>query len=70
MKSFRPCQGKLHCRENEMGCQTCGRSAREINEARDMVNTIVEFVAREEYDNPDEFLDYVKKRVLKKLASA
>jgi hypothetical protein len=67
---FKPCVSRTACTENGTHCRACGRSHEEINELRNLMNGVTAFAARMEYDNCEEFLDYLKNKVLKKLKSA
>lgn len=69
-KQFKPCQGKQLCQENEQGCRTCERSYEEIIKTRELVDELTELAQRFEYENGDEFADYIAKRIKKKLAHA
>jgi predicted Fe-S protein YdhL (DUF1289 family) len=66
---FKPCVSRTACTEDGTHCRACGRSHEEINELRSLVNRVTEFAAKMEYDNSDEFLDYLKSKVVKKLKS-
>lgn len=67
---FRPCQGKNLCREDENGCQVCGRDAAEINQTRDLVDALTRFALEQGYSNVDEFAAYIARRLEKKVAHA
>jgi predicted Fe-S protein YdhL (DUF1289 family) len=64
--SFVPCQSK--CTYEGTHCEGCGRSHEEIKATKQLVQTVVEFVKQHEYDNADQFTQYLAAKVLKKLA--
>lgn len=67
---FKPCVNRTACTEDGTHCRACGRSHEEIARVREMMNQVSEFLLQMDYDNPDEFLDYLKKKVSKKLKHA
>ena len=66
---FKPCVSRIACTEDGTHCRACGRSHEEINALRELTDSVTEFTARMDYDNSGEFLDYLKSKVLKKLAN-
>ena len=66
MASFTPCLNRNACNEDGFFCRACGRSHNEIREIRDLTSKLAEFIKRMEYDNPQEFLAYVARKVEKK----
>jgi predicted Fe-S protein YdhL (DUF1289 family) len=67
---FRPCRGRDACVDDDAGCRTCGRSHEEIIAVRKLTDDIGAFIERMDYENFEEFLDYVARKVAKKLRAA
>ncbi|MEJ2141933.1 MAG: DUF1289 domain-containing protein [Gammaproteobacteria bacterium] len=65
--SFKPCVNRTACTEDGTHCRSCGRSHNDIARTRELVNHVTGFLLETEYDNHEEFLDYLKKKVLKKI---
>ena len=66
---FKPCVSRIACTEDGTHCRACGRSHEEINALRALLNQVADFAVQMDYDNNEEFLDYLKNKVLKKLKS-
>jgi predicted Fe-S protein YdhL (DUF1289 family) len=66
---FKPCVSRTACTEDGTHCRACGRSHEEINALRSLINSVTEFATKMEYENSEEFLDYLKNKVIKKLKS-
>ena len=66
---FKPCVSRIACTEDGTHCRACGRSHEEINALRALLNQVADFAVKMDYDNNEEFLDYLKNKVLKKLKS-
>lgn len=56
---FSPCQGGNNCTQDGTHCQGCGRSHEEIAETRDLVNGLAEYIVKMDYENPEQFLQFV-----------
>lgn len=67
---FKSCVSRTACTEDGTHCRACGRSHEEINALRSLLNQVTEFAREMDYDNNDEFLEYLKSKVLKKLKSS
>lgn len=65
---FTPCLDK--CTQDGSHCQGCGRSHQEIAETKQLIKSIIEFIQKYDYENSDEFIAMVSKKVRKKLADA
>lgn len=65
---FNPCVDQ--CTKDGTHCQGCGRSHQEIAATKKLVASLVEFAKQQDYDNPEDFINAVKKSVLKKLSIA
>lgn len=63
---FTPCTD--NCTKDGTHCQGCGRSHQEIAETKKLVAGLVEFAQKQDYENPEDFMNAVKKSVLKKLS--
>ena len=63
---FSPCiSGK--CTEEGTHCEGCGRTHEEIAETKRMINELVSFAQMKDYENIEDFADFIGKGVLKKL---
>ncbi len=67
MSTFTPCKGQTDCRDDGITCLTCGRSLAEVEQARNMIDSLAEFVIAQGYDNVGEFAAYVADKVEKKV---
>lgn len=63
---YQPCIDQ--CTSEGTHCEGCGRSHQEIAETKKLVKSVVDFIRRQEYDNPEEFVERIGKSILKKLA--
>lgn len=64
---FKPCVSRTACTDDGERCRACGRTHEEINAVRNITNQVTEFVQQMGYENSDEFLVYLAKKVGKKL---
>ena len=62
---FNPCIDQ--CTYEGSHCQGCGRSFEEIDNTKQLVMSIVNFVQSQDYENSEEFVNAISKSVLKKL---
>ena len=67
MSTFSPCKGKTACRDDGEKCLTCGRSFAEIEQTRNLIDALAEFVCVQGYDNVGEFSTYVADKLNKKV---
>ena len=67
---FRPCINRTACTEDGTHCRSCGRSHDEINRTRILTTEVTRFVKEMGYENPEQFLDYLQRKVLKKLKAS
>ena len=67
---FRPCVNRTACTEDGERCRACGRTHEEIAAIRSLTGQVSEFLIAMEYENSEEFLDYLKAKALKKLNSS
>ncbi|MCG7985597.1 MAG: hypothetical protein JAY90_23030 [Candidatus Thiodiazotropha lotti] len=65
MAIFKPCQGKNACRDNGEVCLTCGRSIYEIEQLRRLMKDISSMALEYEYENIEEFVQYIARKVEK-----
>ncbi len=63
---FNPCIDQ--CTKEGTHCEGCGRSHREIAETKQLVNSAVDFIRQQDYENPEEFVAAIGKSILKKLS--
>jgi hypothetical protein len=64
---FKACVSRTACTEDGDRCRACGRSHEEINAVRAITNQVTEFIQQMDYENSDEFIEYLGKKVVKKL---
>jgi hypothetical protein len=63
---FRPCiSGK--CTYEGTHCEGCGRSHEEIAETKKMIKELVSYAQKMEYENFEDFANFIGKSVLNKL---
>ncbi|MDD5272053.1 MAG: DUF1289 domain-containing protein [Methylovulum sp.] len=62
---FTPCADQ--CTKDGTHCQGCGRSHEEIAGTKKLVAAMVEFIKAQDYENSDDFINMVSKKVRKKL---
>ncbi len=62
---FIPCQD--NCTYEGTHCEGCGRSHEEIAQTKQLVKGIVQFIKQQQYENSEEFVDYLGNKVLSKL---
>jgi len=63
---FNPCvSGK--CTDQGTHCEGCGRTHEEIAETKKMINALAGFAQKMDYENHEDFANFVGKSVLKKL---
>jgi predicted Fe-S protein YdhL (DUF1289 family) len=67
---FKSCVSRGACTEDGDRCRACGRTHEEINAVRTLTNQVTEFIQQMDYENSEEFLDYLKNKVSKKLKMA
>ena len=67
MTHFNPCKDRNACNEDGTMCRACGRTHVEIARTRAMVADIVNFVSKMNYENPEEFMAYLTRKVLRKV---
>lgn len=65
---FRPCVNRTACTEDGERCRACGRTHEEISSIRTLTSQISDFIKQMDYENREEFLDYLKAKALKKSA--
>lgn len=65
---FSPCTGD--CTSNKKRCGGCGRSRDEITETQMITKQLVEHLVKYNYDDPENFLDNVNKKALKRAKDA
>lgn len=70
MARFSPCKDRSACTEDGPNCSGCGRTHPEIARTRAITADLVDFINTMEYENPDEFMAYLTRKVLKKNKAA
>jgi hypothetical protein len=65
MANFTPCQGKNACRDDGVLCLTCGRKLSEITKLRDLMNGLTELAIDYDFENVDEYAEYVARKIVK-----
>ncbi len=65
MKTFIPCQGKQHCRDDGSRCLSCGRQLDEIVWLRDLIDQLASLANEYNYANIEEYASYVSAKVIK-----
>lgn len=63
---FTPCTS-TECTKEGSHCKGCGRSHEEIAETKSMVMNLVSFAKKQDYENPEDFADFIRKSLAKKL---
>lgn len=66
--TFKPCVSRGACTEDGDRCRACGRTHEEINAVRTLTNQVTAFIQQMDYENSEAFLEYLKKKVGKKLS--
>ncbi len=67
MARFTPCIGRTACRDDGVRCLVCNRSLAEIARTREVVKSVTAFLEEMNYENPEQFIDYLSSKVMKKL---
>ncbi|MCX7089365.1 MAG: DUF1289 domain-containing protein [Methylococcales bacterium] len=65
---FKPCISG-QCTEDGTHCQGCHRSHVEIADTKQLIKDVVSFAQKMNYENSDDFADFMGKSVAKKLQS-
>lgn len=68
MSQFKPCQGKTACRDDGQRCLTCGRDFQEIERLRTLMDQLAVLAIDYDYENVDEYSDYVARKLGKMIA--
>ena len=66
---FTTCRSKSLCTDGGTHCRACGRSHEEIARVRAFTGDLALFAVEMGYENPEEFLDYVARKALKKITA-
>ncbi len=70
MAEFNPCIGRNACRDDGQRCLTCGRTLDEIVKTKQLVDSVFIFINEMDYNNSDEFMAYLSRKIAKKIAHA
>jgi predicted Fe-S protein YdhL (DUF1289 family) len=68
--TFKPCINRNACNDDGESCRSCGRSLEEIVKTRALVDTVYAFVQEMAYENHEEFMAYLSRKIAKKIAHA
>ena len=63
---FKACIGRDACNEDGDHCRACGRPHSEIEKTRRIVADLADFILEMGYENYDEFLEYLRRKTIKK----
>ncbi|WP_127477638.1 hypothetical protein [Sulfurivermis fontis] len=64
---FTTCVNRTACTEDGVHCRACGRSHDEIARLRQLTDIVAAFALEMDYDNLDDFLNYLTAKVSKKV---
>lgn len=64
---FTPCIGRTACRDDGERCLACQRTLTEIERSRAAIEVVTTFLEEMRYENPEQFLEHLSSKVLKKL---
>jgi len=64
---FRASINRNACTEDGSHCRACGRSHEKIMKTRQQMSALTDFILEMDYDNVDEFMDYLCLKVGKKI---
>ncbi len=67
MSQFRPCQGKMACRDDGKRCLTCNRSLQEIVQLRDLTAKLTALATDHNYENINEYSTYIAQKLEKSI---
>ena len=68
--TFKPCINRNACNDDGVRCRSCGRSLEEIIKTKAVVDTVFNFIQEMDYDNSEEFMGYLSRKIGKKIAHA
>lgn len=68
--TFKPCINRTACNDDGVRCRSCGRSLDEIIKTKALVDTVYAFVQEMGYDNHEEFMAYLSRKIARKMAHA
>ena len=66
---FSPCVPG-QCTEEGTHCEGCGRSHQEVAETKQLIGSLVSYAKKQNYDNAEEFVNFVSKKAIKKIFEA
>lgn len=64
--NFKPCI-KGQCTDQGTHCEGCGRTHEEIAETKKMIKALVDFAQTMDYQNHEEYANFIGKTILGKL---
>jgi predicted Fe-S protein YdhL (DUF1289 family) len=68
--TFKPCINRNACNDDGVRCRSCNRSLDEIIKTKQLVDSVFNFVSEMDYDNSDEFMAYLSRKIAKKITHA
>ena len=69
MNQFKPCVSKSLCTEGGEVCKSCGRPHWHIDQTRQLINDMAEFILQADFENVEEFTAYLASKAQKKVAA-
>ena len=70
MASFKSCINRNACNDDGVRCRSCGRTLDEIIKTKEVVDNVFNFIREMDYDNSDEFMAYLSRKISKKINHA
>ena len=64
---FNPCKSGAWCEDTGTHCNGCGRSHKEIAETKVLIKVLVEFAQKQDYENPEDFAQFIGETLARKL---
>jgi hypothetical protein len=68
MATFKPCINRNACNDDGVRCRSCGRSLDEIVRTKSLVDSVYAFLQEMNYENSDEFMAWLRRKIAKKVA--
>lgn len=68
--TFKPCINRNACNDDGVRCRSCGRTLEEVIKTKALVDAVYNFIREMDYDNSDEFMGYLSRKIDKKMAHA
>lgn len=68
--TFKPCINRNACNDDGVRCRSCGRTLDEIVKTKTLVDNVFNFLCEMDYENSEEFMAYLSRKIAKKIAHA